>query len=96
MTRWNPKLPLLERLRATHIETTVYEDTAGFLGREGGTYSQEVDANTDGREAAEMIEGLMRYVEHDTGCNANDLDYLDHSPCTCGLRKFYHPKGSSQ
>lgn len=40
-----------------------------------------------------QIEGLVRYVQHDVGCNANDLDYLDKSPCTCGLRKFYSPKG---
>ncbi|WP_313326208.1 hypothetical protein [Sphingobium yanoikuyae] len=40
-----------------------------------------------------QIEGMARYVTHDTGCAANDLDYLDKSPCTCGLRVFYNPKG---
>lgn len=40
-----------------------------------------------------QIEGISRYVAHDDGCAANDLDYLDKSPCTCGLRVFYNPKG---
>lgn len=41
-----------------------------------------------------QIEGMALYVQHDTGCEANDLDYLDNSPCTCGLRSFYSPKGN--
>lgn len=40
-----------------------------------------------------QIECMARYVQHDAGCAANDLDYLDKSPCTCGLRRFYNPKG---
>jgi len=39
------------------------------------------------------IEGMALYVQHDDGCTANDLDYLDKSPCTCGLRMYYNPKG---
>lgn len=42
-----------------------------------------------------QIEGMARYVAHDAGCAANDLDYLDKTPCTCGLRAFYNPKGQS-
>lgn len=42
-----------------------------------------------------QIEGMSRYVAHDPGCDANDLDYLDQTPCTCGLRRFYNPKGAS-
>ena len=34
---------------------------------------------------------LEPYLHHDVGCEANDLDLLDHSPCTCGLRAFYNP-----
>lgn len=39
------------------------------------------------------IEGMALYVRHDDGCPANDLDYLDRSPCTCGLRRYHNPKG---
>jgi hypothetical protein len=42
-----------------------------------------------------QIEGLVRYVQHETGCHANEFDYLDKSPCTCGLHKFYSPKGTA-
>jgi hypothetical protein len=44
------------------------------------------------------FEQLERYLSHDAGCTANDLDPLDQSPCTCGLRQFYDPwnrKGKS-
>ncbi len=40
-----------------------------------------------------QIEGMALYVAHDLGCNATDLDYLDRTPCTCGLRRFYNPRG---
>jgi len=98
--RWSQKLPLLDRLRATWIETVHHEQTVGFLGRDEFTTSSEVHANTDGPEAANLIEalqsrieGLLLYVQHDTGCDANDLDYLDKTPCTCGLRTVANPKG---
>jgi len=39
------------------------------------------------------IEGMALYVAHDAGCEANDLDYLDRTPCTCGLRRYHNPKG---
>lgn len=32
-------------------------------------------------------------AEHAVGCAANDLDPLDHSPCTCGLRAAVNPWG---
>lgn len=37
------------------------------------------------------IQDLERYLYHDIGCYANDLDSLDHTACTCGLRKYYNP-----
>lgn len=37
-------------------------------------------------EVARLREALVRYGVHDDGCNANDLDYLDDTPCTCGFR----------
>lgn len=40
---------------------------------------------------AQRIEGMSRYVSHERGCEANDLDPLDHTPCTCGLRAFFNP-----
>ena len=39
------------------------------------------------------IDGMAMYVSHGDSCRANDLDYLDDAPCTCGLRAFYNPKG---
>ena len=41
--------------------------------------------------AAAIPEAIIRYLQHDIGCEANDLDPLDHAPCTCGLREFYNP-----
>lgn len=43
-----------------------------------------------------LIETLSRWLQHDVGCMANDLDYLDNSPCTCGLREHYNPKGTKR
>ena len=40
-----------------------------------------------------QIEGLLVFVQHASGCEANDFDYLDKTPCACGLRKLYNPKG---
>jgi len=31
--------------------------------------------------------------EHSVTCKANDLDPLDHAPCTCGLRATVNPWG---
>lgn len=42
------------------------------------------------------LEHLMRYVQHDAGCIANDLDPLDRSPCTCGLRQIHNPWGRKE
>ena len=38
------------------------------------------------------IDKIARWLQHDVGCSANDLDYLDKTPCTCGLREIYNPK----
>jgi hypothetical protein len=90
---WDSSLSLKERLRATWVETIHHEQQVGFLARDAFTEYREVSVNPDGDEAAKVIEGLERYVQHDVGCSANDLDPLDHSPCTCGLRSFYNPFG---
>ena len=37
------------------------------------------------------IQDVERWLQHDVGCSANDLDPMDHTPCTCGLRAFYNP-----
>lgn len=34
---------------------------------------------------------LAPWLSHWSGCPANDLDPLDHAPCTCGLRQHYDP-----
>lgn len=91
MSTWSSKLPLLERLRATVADTIYHEQRSGFIPQEEMIEHREVPANRDGNAAATMIEGLQRYAAHDTGCAANDMDPLDHSPCTCGLRQFYNP-----
>lgn len=93
--RWDRKALLLVRLRSTWIEETYHEQTVGFLGSDAFTSRSEVSTNPDGEEAAKLIENLFCYVQHETGCDANDLDYLDKSPCTCGLRDYYNPKGQS-
>lgn len=84
---------IIALLRRTHVETNHYEAVVGFMGREAETISQTVHANPDGRAAEALIESLLLYVAHDAGCSANDLDYLDRTPCTCGLRLLYSPKG---
>ena len=38
------------------------------------------------------IDKIARWLQHDVECFANDLDYLDKTPCTCGLHEFYSPK----
>lgn len=55
--------------------------------------SQPVPPPAPSMTDAERIEGLLRYVAHDVGCSANDLDPLDHAECACGLRRFYNPFG---
>lgn len=92
--RWDRKLPLLDRLRATWVETIHHEQGVGFLAQDEFTEHREVATNQDGSEAANFIEAMQRYLAHDAGCGANDLDYLDHTPCTCGLRRIYNPKGA--
>lgn len=66
--------------------THYVEDTVGFLGREGFSYSETGLINPDGADAAWLIEHLLLYVAHDVGCDGNEFDPLDDTPCTCGLR----------
>lgn len=47
------------------------------------------------RDNKDVIEQISPWLTHDIGCKANDLDYLDKSPCTCGLRNYYNPKGQA-
>lgn len=47
------------------------------------------------RRPTDVVQRLARYLTHDVGCSANDLDHLDHTPCTCGLRALYNPKGTA-
>lgn len=77
---------MLGKLRDTGVSTVVVEDTIGFLGKEGYSYRERGPINPDGDDAAWLIERLLLYVEHDRSCAANDLDPLDDTPCTCGLR----------
>ena len=88
---WSNKLPLLRRLRAVWVETIYHEQTVGFLAQDECIEHRQVQANTDGIEAAKVIEGLQQFVSHEHGCAANDLDPLDDAPCTCGLRSFFNP-----
>lgn len=44
-------------------------------------------------EAAPKIERLMLYVSHWASCRASELDPLDDTPCTCGLRAVLSPGG---
>lgn len=37
------------------------------------------------------VEVLSRWLQHDSTCRANDLDPLDHTACSCGLRQYYDP-----
>lgn len=53
------------------------------------------DPPSDVERLQSQIEGMALYVQHGTACDANDFDYLDKTPCTCGLRAFYNPKGQA-
>lgn len=103
--RPKPKYPsatkIVDKLRREGTETRHVEATVGFLGKEGHSYTERGPVNPDGDDAAWMIERLLLYVAHDVGCAGNDLDPLDDTPCTCGLRNLLqghiertpHPKG---
>lgn len=91
-----PKYPsankLIATLRREGTSTHHVEDTVGFLGREGFSYSQTGPINPDGPDAAWLIERLLLYVAHDVGCGGNEFDPLDDTPCTCGLRNLLRGK----
>lgn len=83
---------MIDRLRAEGVSTRHVEDTVGFLGREGFSYTERGPINQDGPDAAWLIERLMLYVSHDLGCSASEMDPLDDTPCTCGLRNILRGK----
>lgn len=88
-----PVAKAIKDLRKTRIETIYHPQTVGFLGHDEEIERREVGPSEAEKEAIRLLEGITRYLCHDIGCVANDLDYLDDSPCTCGLRRFYNPKG---
>lgn len=84
----------INELRKKRVETIYHPQEVGFLAQDEMVERREVGPSQPERDAAEILEALTRYLSHDAGCGANDLDYLDHSPCTCGLRLYYNPKGT--
>lgn len=95
-----PKFPtpsrMVDQLRREGTTTEYVEQTVGFLGRDAYTYSHTGPINPEGPDAAWMIEHLLLYVLHDSGCSANELDPLDDAPCSCGLRDILHGKVERQ
>jgi hypothetical protein len=81
-------------LRRSRSETYYHPATGGFIPQEEEYGTREVGPSTQETVAANLMERLTRYLCHDIGCSANDLDHLDDAPCTCGLRKLYNPKGA--
>ena len=75
-------------------EYIYYDAIVRKQGRElaGGEVSVAAQIPT-GSNAEAKLEMLLCYVHHDVGCEANDLDPMDHSPCTCGLRAIHNPWG---
>lgn len=67
--------------------------------RADGTVGPE-PVNPDGPATIRLLDDMFRYIgrlqdrlEHEAGCMANDMDPLDHAPCTCGLRDLCDPWG---
>jgi len=69
--------------------------TNGFIPQDEEFGVEERGPTYTDRLAASLLENLTRYLSHSGGCAANDLDYLDDTPCTCGLRNFYNPKATA-
>lgn len=86
----------VKELRKSRIETIYHPQEVGFLAQDEMVERREVGPSQPERDAATILEALTRYLCHDVGCLANDLDHLDDSPCTCGLRRFYNPKGAAR
>lgn len=57
--------------------------------------SVKVQTPTEIERRKTQIEGMALYVQHQGACEANDFDYLDKTPCICGLRTLYNPKRQS-
>jgi len=83
---------LILKLREVGVSKVSVDDTIGFLGKEGYSYTDRGPINRDGDSAAWMIENLLRYVSHDVSCYGNELDPLDDTECTCGLRAILRGK----
>lgn len=83
----------INELRKSRIETIYHPQEVGFLGQDEMVERRKVGPSQPERDAANILEALTRYLCHDPGCAANDFDHLDDSPCTCGLRRYYNPKG---
>lgn len=85
---------LCESLRASVEVTDYYPASHGFLeSGESETITSITSVNPNGAEAANLIEWITKqnealrlYCQHDAGCGANDLDPLDRTECSCGLR----------
>ena len=92
-TAGDPVAKVIKALSKTRVETIYHPQSVGFLAHDEEIEHREIGPDRDELEAIRLLEGMTRYVCHDVGCAANDLDYLDHTPCTCGLRKFHNPKG---
>lgn len=88
-----PTTKAIHGLRRNRTEDYYYPADNGFIPQEEERGSRECGPTAEEMFASNVLEGLTRYLSHDIGCVANDLDYLDDAPCTCGLRKFYNPKG---
>lgn len=84
----------IKELRQNRVDTVYHPQEVGFLGRDEMIEHRQVGPSPAERNAADILEGLTQYLCHHAGCSANDLDYLDDSPCTCGLRRYYNPKGT--
>lgn len=80
-------------LRRTRSETYYFPATGGFIPQDEEYGTREVGPSLQESSAANLLERLTRYLCHDVGCSANDFDHLDETPCTCGLRKLYNPRG---
>lgn len=83
---------LMEYLREEGTSTHHVAQGVGFLAHDEYTYTHRGSINPQGPDAAWLIERLLLFVAHDTGCSANELDPLDDTPCRCGLRDLLQGK----
>ena len=83
----------IEGLLRKRTESYYHPATGGFIPQDEEYGTRTVGPSAAEETAARLLENLARYLCHDVGCPANDFDYLDDTPCSCGLRKLYNPKG---